>query len=71
MLRCRWSSRDWTKAYQIKLALASNPKTPQPQAVKFLNYLQDKDLRTLVRSRDVSQGISAHARRILMKKGKL
>lgn len=71
LLRVIASNRDWTKNYQIKLALVTNPKTPQPQAIKFLNYLQDKDLRSLMKSKDVSSNISAHARRILTKKGKL
>ena len=65
------ANREWTKNYQMKLALTANPKTPAPQAIKFLNYLQDRDLRNLMKSKDVSSNISAHARRILTKKGKL
>ncbi len=64
-------SRDWTRNYQIKQALASNPKCPQAMAMKFVNYLQDKDLRALMRSRDVPRVISTHARRILSRKGKI
>jgi hypothetical protein len=64
-------SRDWTRSYQIKQALATNPKCPQTMAMKFVNYLQDKDLRVLMRSRDVPRIISTHARRILTKKGKI
>jgi hypothetical protein len=64
-------NRDWTRNYQIKQALAANPKCPQSMAVKFVNYLQDKDLRTLMRSRDVSRAIATHARRILSRKGKV
>ncbi len=71
VLRVISRGRDWTKNYQVKLALSTNPKCPLPIAMQFVNYLQDKDLRTLVRSRDVPQGISTHARRILMKKGKI
>ncbi len=71
LLRMIANNREWTKSYQIKLALTTNPKTPIPQAVKFLNYLQDRDLRNLMKSRDVPSNISAHARRILTKKGKL
>src|SRR5262245_45511782 len=66
---CR--NKDVTKNYQVKLALATNPKTPQATAMKFVNYLQDKDLRTLVKSKDVPTVISTHARRILTRKGKL
>jgi hypothetical protein len=64
-------SREWTRNYQVKHALASNPKCPQSMAMKFVNYLQDKDLRLLMRSRDVPRVISNHARRILTKKGKI
>lgn len=71
LLRIIASNRDWTKNYKVKYALVTNPKTPQPQALKFINYLPDKDLRGLMKSREVSSNISAHARRILSKKGKI
>ncbi len=71
ILRLICMNKDWTKSYQIKLALVMNPKTPTPQAVKFINYLQDKELRTLMKSKDVSTQISTQARRILQKKGKI
>jgi len=71
LLRIIASNRDWTKNYQIKLALVTNPKTPQPTAISFINHVQDKDLRMLMKSRDVPNNISAQARRILTKKGKL
>ena len=71
VLRLIAANRDWTRNYQVKLSLATNPKCPQPTAMRFLNYLQDRDLRTTMRSKDVPSAISMHARRILMKKGKL
>ncbi|MBJ20744.1 MAG: hypothetical protein GY910_01730 [bacterium] len=71
LLRIIASKRDWTKSYQIKLALVTNPKTPQPTAISFINHVQDKDLRMLMKSKDVSSNVSAHARRILTKKGKI
>jgi hypothetical protein len=64
-------NRDVTRNYKVKLALASNPKCPQVTAMKFVNYLQDKDLRNLMKSKDVPSAVSTHARRILTKKGKL
>lgn len=66
---CR--NKEVTRNYQVKLALATNPKTPQATAMKFVNYLQDRDLRTLMKSKDVPTVISTHARRILTRKGKL
>jgi hypothetical protein len=71
ILRIISMNREWTKGYKVKLALATNPKSPQPTAIKFLNYIQDKDLRSIMKSRDVSTAISTHARRILDKKGKI
>lgn len=71
VLRLISANREWTKNYMIKLALASNPKCPQPVAMRFVNYLQEKDLLGLMKSRDVPAAISTHARRLLSKKGKL
>jgi hypothetical protein len=64
-------NREVTRNYKVKLALATNPKCPQATAMKFVNYLQDKDLRMLMKSKDVPTVVSTHARRILTKKGKL
>jgi hypothetical protein len=71
VLRIIATSREWTRSYPVKLALAANPKTPQTAALKFLNYLQDKDLRNLMKSKDVPTAISNHARRLLQRKGKI
>ena len=71
VLRVIARSGEWTRDYQVKLGLSANPKCPQPMAMKFVNYLQDRDLRALMRSKDVPTAISSHARRILMRKGKI
>ncbi len=71
VLRLISANHDWTKSYPIKLALAANPKCPQPVAMRFVNYLQEKDLLGLMKSRDVPSVISTHARRLLTKKGKI
>jgi len=66
---CR--NKEALRNYQMKVALATNPKTPQATAMKFVNYLQDKDLQKLMKSKDVPTVISTHARRILTRKGKV
>jgi hypothetical protein len=71
VIRVIASNRDFTRHYAVKLGLATNPKTPQPTAMKLLNYLQDKDLRGIMKSKDVPSAVSNHARRILSKKGKV
>jgi hypothetical protein len=47
-----------------------NPKCPSGSAIKFLNFLTDRDLGAIMRSRDVPGPISSQARRILARKGK-
>jgi hypothetical protein len=71
VLRIISNSREWTRSYPIKVALVSNPKTPVPAAIKFINYLTDRDLKAIMRSREVPGPVTQHARRILMRKGKL
>jgi hypothetical protein len=64
-------NREWTRNYQVKLCLATNPKCPISSATRFLNHLQDRDLRSIMRSKDVPQLIAVQARRILSRKGKV
>ena len=71
VIRVIAGKREVTRSYPAKLALTTNPKTPQAVAMKFVNYLQDRDLRNLMKSKDVPSVISAHARRVLTKKGRL
>jgi hypothetical protein len=71
VLRIIAANREWTRSYSLKLALTTNPKCPIPTAMKFLNFLQERDLRSVMKSKDVPSPISGHARRILQKKGKL
>jgi hypothetical protein len=71
ILRIISNNREWTRNYKVKHCLAINPKSPQHMAIKYLNYLQDRDLKSITKSRDVSSVISSHARRLLQKKGKL
>ena len=71
VMRIIATNREWTKNYQIKLALAMNPKVPPRQAIGFLPYLRDKDLKAIMKSRDVPSNIAAQARRVLQKKGKI
>ena len=71
MIRIICRNKEALRNYHMKLALATNPKTPQATAMKFVNYLQDRDLQKLMKSKDVPTVISTHARRLLTRKGKL
>jgi hypothetical protein len=71
ILRLVMGRKDWLKSYPIRLALCQNPKTPAPRALRLLETLQDRDLRQISKSRNVSSPISAGAVRILARRGKV
>ena len=70
VIRIISNNRQWTRSYPVKLGLCMNPKCPPSISIKFLNFLTDRDLGTLMRSRDVPGPIGLQARRILARKGK-
>ena len=68
VLRHIYGSREYLKVYAIKMSLVKNPKVPLPTALKFLQTLQEKDIRDLSRDRNVPQTIQAQAKAWTMKK---
>ncbi len=70
VMRILCQNRQWTRGYPVKIGLAMNPKCPPQAAFKFLNYLTDRDLGVIMRSRDVPGTVAAQARRLLARKGK-
>lgn len=58
-------NKDFMKLYAIRLALAGNPRVPNDVAIRCLNTLQDKDVATIARSKNVSSAISTAARRMV------
>jgi len=54
-------NRDWMKNYQIRVALANNPKTPLAEALKQVNYLKQRELAALAKSRSVSRAMNIAA----------
>jgi hypothetical protein len=65
LLRIIGDSREWTKNYQVRLSLTTNPKTPLVLALRFVNGLGDRDIRALAKSKNVSATVSAAAKRIV------
>jgi hypothetical protein len=68
VLRHVYSTRGYLKIYAIKMALVKNPKVPLPTALKFLQTLQERDIKELCRDRNVPQTIQAQAKAWIMKK---
>jgi len=69
LLRIIADSREWTKNYQVRLSLVTNPKTPLTLSMRFLSGLQERDLRTLAKSKNVSSTVANAAKRIVNTKG--
>jgi hypothetical protein len=68
LLRLIAEHREWTALYQVKVALVENAKTPIPQALRLLNGLGERDIRSLAKSKNVPNIIAAQARRILFQR---
>ncbi len=65
VLRHIAGNREWVKNYQIKSALANNPKTPLPLALKLVPYLTQRDLGLMAKSKAVPRAISLACQRRL------
>jgi hypothetical protein len=63
-------NREWVKNYAIRHALIMHPRTPLTKAVRFLSTMNDKDVRMLAKSRNVSSAIVNNCRRMIAAKQK-
>jgi len=68
LLRAIANNREWTKNYQVRLALVTNPKTPLVIALRLLGSLYERDVRRLAKSKNVSATVSAAAKRSVLRK---
>jgi hypothetical protein len=62
------SRRDWTRLYGVKVSLCRNPKTPVAESTRFLPFLRDRDVQSLVKSKGVSSILVAQARKLMMQR---
>ncbi len=70
VLRIIASDRDWTRAYQVKLNLVSNPRTPFVFGSRLVSFMRESDLKKLEKSRDVSGAIQNAVKQHLSRKNK-
>jgi hypothetical protein len=61
--------KEWVANYQVKLALATNPKTPLPVAVRLVPSLLPRDLRQIAKSKNVPGGVNGLAKRLILNRG--
>jgi hypothetical protein len=57
--------REWTRNYQVRLGLVTNPKTAPATAVRLLGLLEERDIGRLAKSKNVPDVVVAAARRLL------
>ncbi len=50
-------NREWLRNYQIRVALANNPKTPLPEAMKQVAFLKQRELASLAKSKGVPRAL--------------
>ena len=68
LLRIIGDHKQWSRSYQVRLGLVTNPKTPLAIALHFVNGLTERDLRFLAKSKNVSATVVAQARRLLVQR---
>ena len=68
VLRIIARNRDFTRSYQIKLNLITNPRTPFTFAARLIPHLRDADLRVLSKSKNVPSAVQRAVREQLSKK---
>ncbi len=69
LLRLIAGERDWVRQYSIRLALVQNPKTPLQVALGLMTGIQERDMRLLAKSKNVSTVVQSQARRVLLRRG--
>lgn len=70
VMRLICANKEWVKNYQIRKALIENPKTPLSNALRYLGTVNEKDLASYAKSRNISSVIATQAKRLLLNKKK-
>lgn len=70
VLRLICANREWIKVYPIRKALIENPKTPLANALRYLGTMNEKDVSSYAKSRNISSVIATQAKRLLLSKNR-
>ncbi|MEB2314334.1 MAG: hypothetical protein OZ921_19915 [Sorangiineae bacterium] len=68
VLRIIAQNREFTRNYQVKLNLVTNPRTPFSFASRLISHLRDGDLRSLARSKNVAGAVGKAAKQQIDRK---
>ncbi len=70
VLRIIASNREFVRAYQVKLNLVQNPRTPFTFVSRLLPHLRLPDLRALSRSKNIPGAVNKAAKHIISRRSK-
>lgn len=68
VIRIISQNREWTRNYQVKLALMNNPKTPIGTALRFLPSIRAADLKGMSGNKNISSALAQAAKKLLGKR---
>jgi len=68
IIRLICANKEWIKNYLIRKALIACPKTPLPNALRYLATMNEKDLAGYAKSKNISSVVATQARRMLLSK---
>ena len=68
IIRLICANKEWIKVYKIRKALVECPKTPLPNALRYLASLHEKDIAGYAKSKNISSVLSTQAKRMLLAK---
>lgn len=68
IIRLICANKDWIKNYAIRKALIECPKTPLPNALRYLSTMSEKDIAGYAKSKNISSVISTNAKRLNLAK---
>jgi predicted RNA binding protein with dsRBD fold (UPF0201 family) len=68
VIRIISQNREWTRNYQVKLALMNNPKTPIGTALRFLPSIRAADLKGMSGNKNIPSALAQAAKKLLTKR---
>src|SRR5262249_53344260 len=68
IIRLISNNQEWTRNYNLQVALANNPKTPFPVALKFVRQLRPPDLQKLAKNKNIPSQLSKISKELFEKK---
>lgn len=62
------NDKNWTRLYQVKMALITNPKTQLATAMRLLPFLHDKDQAKIAKSKGIANALAVQAKKLVTAK---